>query len=249
MNDVNNAGLFIGTAGWTIPRECTDLFAGEGSHLERYAQAFNAVEINSSFYRAHQTKTYERWAQSVPDDFRFSVKMPREITHKRRFVDVEDVLDAFLNEATSLGSKLGPILIQLPPSFGFEWGSAEGFLRLVRRRFEGLLVVEPRHVTWFDPDVDALLTAYRVARVAADPAPVPGAGDTGGWGGIRYVRLHGSPRIYYSEYSEPFLADVARQVSQPAVETWCIFDNTAFGFATTDALRLMRMVKEGAATR
>ena len=241
--------LFIGTAGWSIQRECRPLFPEQGSHLERYAQRLNAVEINSSFYRPHQPKTYIRWSASVPDDFRFSVKLPKEITHGRRFVDVEEPLAGFLSEATSLGGKLGPILVQLPPSFEFDGRLAQSFFRLMRRRFEGAVAIEPRHPSWFDADVEALLVEYRVARVAADPAPVPAAADTGGWSGLRYVRLHGSPRVYYSEYTQPFLENLARQIVDPAVETWIVLDNTAYGFATTDALRLVEMVKTAAATR
>jgi uncharacterized protein YecE (DUF72 family) len=235
--------LFIGTAAWTIPRECKRLFPSEGSHLERYARALNAVEINSSFYRPHQTKTYARWAACVPADFKFSVKLPKEITHRQRFVDVDAALDRFLEGVTSLGSKLGPILIQLPPSFAYDEPIAHDFFRRFRSRYAGPLVFEPRHATWFDTDVDTVLTAFRIARVAADPAPVPPAAETGGWRGIRYVRLHGSPRIYYSAYPEDYLADVAGQVRDPSVETWVIFDNTALGHATSDALKLRAMVE------
>jgi uncharacterized protein YecE (DUF72 family) len=233
--------LYIGTAGWSIERECKPLFPEQGTHLERYAQVLNAVEINSSFYRPHQPKTYARWSACVPGHFKFSVKLPKEITHKRRLVDCEEPLDRFLSEATSLGSKLGPILIQLPPSFAYEANLTEEFFGLIRGSYGGPVVFEPRHATWFDPAVDARLVAHRIARVAADPAPVPGAEETGGWDGLRYVRLHGSPRIYYSEYSREFLADVAAQVVRPPVETWVILDNTALGFAARDALRLAEL--------
>lgn len=240
--------LYIGTAGWTIPRECTALFPAHGTHLERYAQRLNAVEINSSFYRPHRPTTYARWAACVPADFRFSVKLPKEITHKRRFVDVEEPLDRFLSEATSLGSKLGPVLVQLPPSFAYDPGLASDFFSLMRSRFRGNVVLEPRHATWFTEPAEQLLIRHRIARVAADPAPVPGAGDSGGWGGIRYVRLHGAPRIYYSKYPDDFLEDVARQVRGSATATWVIFDNTALGHAGADALRFARMVTSGDAS-
>jgi uncharacterized protein YecE (DUF72 family) len=239
---MTDSTLFIGTAGWSIERECRALFPENGTHLERYASTLNAVEINSSFYRPHMPKTYARWAACTPPDFRFSVKLPREITHKRRFVDVAEPLDRFLSEATSLGSKLGPILIQLPPSFELDEPLARRFFTLLRGRHAGDIVFEPRHSSWFTPAAEALLEEFRIARVAADPAPVPEAGETGGWGGIRYVRLHGAPRIYYSEYTDDFLHSLAPQLADPPVETWCIFDNTALGFAAADALRLKRML-------
>lgn len=237
--------LFIGTAGWSIERACKPLFPEQGTHLERYAHVLNAVEINSSFYRPHQPKTYARWSACVPDHFKFSVKLPKEITHKRRFIDCAEPLDRFLAEATSLGSKLGPILIQLPPSFAYDPDLSEAFFQLIRERHPGPLAFEPRHATWFEPAVEERLVFWRIARVAADPAPVPGAEESGGWDGLRYVRLHGSPRIYYSEYTLEFLTDVAAQVARPPVETWVILDNTALGFAARDAVRLAELTDLG----
>ena len=106
----------IGTAGWAIPAHHARAFPGDGSHLQRYAGQLPAAEINSSFHRWHRPKTYARWAACVPGGFRFAVKLPREITHTRRLVGAEEPLRRFLDEAGSLGEKLGPLLIQLPPS-------------------------------------------------------------------------------------------------------------------------------------
>ena len=235
--------IFIGTAGWNVPKRCKQEFPETGTHLERYAGVLNAVEINSSFYRPHQPKTYARWAARVPAYFKFSVKLPKEITHKLRFADA--ALDRFLSEATSLGSKLGPILIQLPPSFAYEPDNARGFFELIRARFDGQLAFEPRHPSWFEDEPEALLIRHRIARVAADPPPAPGAQHPGGWTGLRYFRLHGSPRIYYSEYSPEFLNDIAAAIRGQSCEVWCIFDNTALDFAATDALALMRLLSVG----
>lgn len=236
----------IGTAAWSIPKEHAVSFPVAGSHLERYGAVLNAVEINSSFYRPHRTATYERWAASVPDDFRFAVKVPKAITHERRLQDVGDLLDQFLSEAGGLGPKLGPLLVQLPPSLSFQPGVADGFLSELRSRIEGGIVCEPRHASWFVPEVETLLDGLRIARVAADPAPVPGADEPGGWRGLSYYRLHGSPRIYYSAYSREYLAAIAEVLARDAaagVETWCIFDNTAAFAATGDALTARRMVQ------
>lgn len=234
--------VYIGTAGWNVPKRCKHEFPEQGTHLERYAGALNAVEINSSFYRPHQPKTYARWAACVPDDFKFSVKLPKEITHQRRFIDVEAVLDRFLAEATSLGDKLGPILIQLPPSFAYDAATARPFFGLIRSKFDGQLVFEPRHATWFSAESEALLVEHQITRVAADPPPVPGAHRPGGWTGLRYFRLHGSPRIYYSEYSDEFIEEVAATLRTTKGEVWCIFDNTALDFAAIDALKLWRLL-------
>ena len=185
----------IGTAGWSIPKEHAAPFPATGSHLKRYAKVLNAVEINSSFYRPHRTGTYERWAASVPEEFRFAVKIPKAITHERRLKEAGDLLDRFLLEVAGLGPRLGPLLVQLPPSLAFQDSVADRFLADLRSRIAGSIVCEPRHASWFTPDVDGLLGELRVARVAADPAPVAGAGEPGGWRSLSYYRLHGSPRI------------------------------------------------------
>jgi uncharacterized protein YecE (DUF72 family) len=167
------AGIHLGVAGWSIRREHIDKFSQTGTHLQRYASVFNAVEINSCFYRPHRFSTYERWAASVPDDFRFAVKLPKAITHETRLAGAVPAIDRFLAETAGLGAKRGPILVQLPPSLSFEKDVALVFFRELRDRFEGDVVFEPRHETWFAPEVESMLVDHRVARVAADPARVP----------------------------------------------------------------------------
>jgi len=229
----------LGVAGWNVRREHAHSFPDVGSHLQRYATQFNAVEINSCFYRPHRFATYQRWASTVPTDFRFAVKLPKVITHANRFVDIVAPLERFLGEVSGLESKLGPVLIQLPPSFAFDEAPARSFFDQLRSRFDGEAVLEPRHETWFTPAIAEILTEYRVARVGADPARVPAAAHPGGYDGIMYLRLHGSPRVYYSAYPPDYLDEVARLLHTSAsrdISTWCIFDNTALGAATTDAL-------------
>jgi uncharacterized protein YecE (DUF72 family) len=241
-----NKPIRIGTASWSIPKEHGAAFPVQGSHLERYAAVFNAVEINSSFYRPHRPATYERWAASVPEEFRFAVKIPKTITHEQRLKGAGDLLERFLLEVNGLGPKLGPLLLQLPPSLVFEPGTSDGFLRELRSRAPGSIVCEPRHRSWFTPEVNSLLDDLRIARVAADPAPVSGAGEPGGWRGLSYWRLHGSPRIYYSSYSAEAVAHMADQlVTDRAAcrEAWCIFDNTAAFAATRDALSTKERVE------
>ncbi len=201
------------------------------------------MEINSSFYRPHRHATYARWAASVPPGFRFAVKLPREITHRRKLVAVTEPLEQFLSEVAALGDALGPLLVQLPPSLPFQAATVETFLETLRARFDRAVVCEPRHATWFTDTVDALLSRFRIARVAADPALVPLAAEPGGWMGVIYRRLHGSPRIYYSPYSTDYLettAQLLRDAAAVTEEAWCIFDNTALGEATHDALRLQQ---------
>ncbi|HYW08000.1 MAG TPA: DUF72 domain-containing protein, partial [Longimicrobium sp.] len=110
---------WIGCAGWSLPRVEQERFPAEGTHLERYAGRFPAVEINSSFYRPHRPATYARWGESVPPSFRFSVKVPKAITHTLRLRAAAEPLAAFLAEAGALEEKLGCLLVQLPPSLHF----------------------------------------------------------------------------------------------------------------------------------
>jgi uncharacterized protein YecE (DUF72 family) len=245
---MSRSNFHIGCAGWAIRKEHTALFATSGSHLLRYAQRFNAAEINSSFYRPHRRSTYERWAAAVPDNFAFAVKAPKQITHGLRLAQTGAVLDVFLAEATGLGKKLGPVLFQLPPRLTFEPRLARRFFADLRARFEGSVVCEPRHADWFTAPADDLLKEFRVGRVAADPAVVPTAADPGGWRDLVYFRLHGSPRVYYSEYDVDRLERLAKQMTAEAKHDracWCIFDNTALGAATSNAFALKKRFDAG----
>jgi uncharacterized protein YecE (DUF72 family) len=239
--------VFVGTAGWSLPRAEQGRFASEGTHLARYAQVLTGVEINSSFYRPHSTQLYSKWAAAVPEGFRFSVKIPKTITHDERLVDCDELLCAFLDQVQGLGERLGCILIQLPPSFEYDASLAGAFFELFRALHDGPVALEPRHPTWFTRDAAGLLADYDVARVAADPARVPVAATPGGARDLVYFRLHGSPRVYWSRYDDGFLAELSsriRSAAQHARAVWCIFDNTASGAAISNALGVIGRLAE-----
>ena len=237
--------IYVGTAGWSIPRAEQHRFPDGESLLARYAQVFPAVEINSTFYRPHRPTTFERWAASVPRAFRFSVKIPGAITHDRRLTRSAPLLDAFLADLAPLGSRLGCLLVQLPPSLVFDARRTRAFLTVLRKRHDRAIAFEPRHASWFGDRADRLLSAFEVARVAADPPRAGGDGEPGGWRGLAYFRLHGSPRIYYSPYESAFLDSLAvklRDLRRRRVPTWCVFDNTTLGAATGNALSVNEMM-------
>jgi uncharacterized protein YecE (DUF72 family) len=239
---------YIGTAGWGIPAAYADDTRSGGSHLERYARCFNAVEINSSFHRSHQPNTYARWAASTPDDFRFSVKVPKSVTHERRLADCGALLDRFAAEVAGLGDKLGAVLVQLPPTALLQKRVAGGFFKSLQRRLSVAVVLEPRHASWFASGIGEWLAARGIVRVAADPPRVDGAGEPAGWEGVVYFRWHGAPRIYYSAYEDAALAALQVRIAaagKHGADCWCIFDNTAAGAAFGDARRL-RAVVDGA---
>lgn len=237
--------FYIGCAGWSLPKAHQAEFPVDGSHLERYASRLPAVEINSSFYRPHRRATYARWADSVPAEFRFSVKVPKAITHEQRLADSQALLDTFMDEVAGLGHRLGCLLVQLPPSLRFDPRLADDFLRLLRQRHQCGVAVEPRHASWFCDEAEQLLASHRAARVAADPALLPAATQPGGWLSLVYLRLHGSPKMYYSAYDAPALAawaELLRAGANHADQVWCILDNTAEGHALGNALELMALV-------
>jgi uncharacterized protein YecE (DUF72 family) len=238
---------FIGCAGWSLPRDIQAAFPAEGSHLQRYAGRLNAAEINSSFHRPHTRATYERWAASVPADFRFSVKLPKTITHVAKLAGSEALLDTFLEQAAGLGDRLGCLLVQLPPSLAFVPDTAAAFFDALRQRHAGAVALEPRHVSWFTPEVDAWLAVRCIARVLADPVRHPQGVAPGGLAQRIYLRLHGSPRMYYSSYEPELLEALALRIAmalRQGREVWCMFDNTAGSAAAHNAVALQEALRK-----
>lgn len=234
--------LRIGCAGGSIPAANASNFPEAGSHLHRYAQIFNAVEINSSFYRNHLPATYRRWSRDVPESFRFSVKFPRSITHQSRLEACGGLLPEFLAGVAELGARLGCLLLQLPPGLPWDPGLVLPFFAQVRRMHDGPVACEPRHPSWFQPDVDRALSMHHIARVAADPALSLRARVPAGDRQLQYLRLHGAPRMYYDGYTDQTIRRLALRLQRPSAETtqrWCVFDNTAAGHAATNALSLL----------
>jgi uncharacterized protein YecE (DUF72 family) len=174
------------------------------------------------------------------------VKAPKAITHEAKLRCGPEMLSRFLQQVTVLREKLGPILFQLPPSLEFERDTVRDLLTTLRQQFAGDVVWEPRHKSWFEEGATETLTSFRVARVAADPACVPSAADPDAASEVVYFRLHGSPRRYYSAYSQDFLETLATKLATSAAtaRSWCVFDNTASGAATRNAVELSRELSQ-----
>ncbi len=231
--------IYIGTAGWSIPKELQERFPKEGSHLERYSRIFSITEINRTFYSLPQPKTLRRWCEMTPKDFRFSVKAHKSITHIGKLQD-QKALRAFFEGIKELEAKLLVILFQLPPSLQFDPNLVRDFLMHVRGVYEGYVAMEPRHASWRESE--ELLREFRVSRVAADPPRFETDALPGGYEKFVYYRLHGSPKIYYSAYDEDFLRNLAKRVK--GKEGVVIFDNTASGAGIKNALTLMELLDE-----
>lgn len=244
-----------------MPRQYASLFAqsesaetSKPSHLQRYASRLRCVEINSSFRRPHRRATWERWAATTPDDFRFAVKAPKVVTHIAKLEETGPALQQFFESIQGLGKKLGPVLMQLPPKLEFDEGVAHEFFSTLRELHQGSVVLEPRHASWFSGSADRMLRGFEIARVAADPPKGSEiAANPGGWPGLRYWRLHGAPRTYYSEYETEWLRAFAERLKTAGLgkgeETWVIFDNTALGHAAANAVWLDSALRSETAAR
>lgn len=180
-----------------------------------------------------------RWAESVPQAFRFSVKVPKQITHELRLANCEQQLEAFIGQCTGLGERLGCLLVQLPPSLVFDDRTAGVFFKMLKAQYTGPVVLEPRHESW--ADAAQWLMAFQISQAAVDPSRLSTDSSPAGASDVQYWRLHGSPRMYYSAYELPYLEKLARRLQASVTEgktVWCIFDNTASGAALRNALEL-----------
>lgn len=228
----------VGTAGWSNPRGETR--AQGATLLQHYATRFNCVEINSSFYRQHRRETYERWAASTPEKFRFSVKLPKEISHEHGLRSCEALLDDFVDGVCGLGAKLGCVLVQLPPRLEWNSRTAGRFFRALRTRLTCPVACEPRHTSWAGVAAERLMHRLGVSLVDADPARLDRTWDSPG--GVKYLRWHGSPRTYWSGYTAERLLELAVRLraERPSFsQIWCVFDNTASGEAWPNAMALI----------
>ena len=232
----------IGCAGWSIAAGDADLFEAGESALARYATRFDMAEINSSFYKPHRATTYARWADTVPAGFRFSVKLPKAITHEARLTGCGPALDTFFDAAGALGDRLGCVLVQLPPSLAFDARIASTFFAMLGRRWQGPVACEARHASWLEPRAEAILRRREVARVAADPARHGDDAVPGGHPGFAYWRWHGAPKIYYSDYPPAALDAIADAVAAGPSDAWVVFDNTAGGHAVSNAAGLQTRI-------
>lgn len=235
--------FYIGTAAWAVPKEISSFFPAEGSILERYAQVLPAVEINTSFYRHHKAATYARWANAVPENFRFSVKLAKEFTHERRLEVERGELQAILHDIAELGDKWAVLLVQLPPSLQLDLRVAEPFFSHIRAAFTGAVVCEARHPTWFTETAFNLFSRWNIETVRADPSYFLGdLPQTAHDNSVCYFRWHGAPVIYESRYEQESLDSLAREMrsrTERYGSVWCIFDNTKYGWATTNAIEMI----------
>jgi len=234
----------IGTSGWEYDHWRGTFYPRDlpkRRWLEHYAEHFDTVELNASFYRLPSAGTFGRWGTRVPSDFRFAVKASRYLTHVRRLREPQEPLDRLWSSARRLGDRLGPVLYQLPPRWRPNADRLAAFLAALPA--DGGQAIEFRDRRWYRPEILELLRAAGVALCLHDmsasaPEPVP-------LGPCVYVRFHGAGRRYGGRYPDEAIAAWAERIARWSVEgrsVWAYFNNDAEGHAVTDAVRLREAV-------
>ena len=196
-------GLYLGTSGWSYADwEGTVYPAGipAGSRLAEYVKGYATVEIDSTFYGTPRRSTVEKWREISPDGFLFAAKLPQEITHEKSLVNAGREAEAFVSTMSELGEKLGPLLLQLPPSFTVEgMGVLEDFLKALPGgpRY----AVEVRHRSWLGSDLAEMLRERNVALTLIDYPRMPRMEEA--TADFSYVRLLGDRREFPSGHTHP----------------------------------------------
>lgn len=233
---------YIGMAGWNIPKQSVGDFPKEGSHLERYARVFNCVEINSSFYNDHKPETYERWASMTTSDFRFSVKLSKIISHESKLAPGRTFLRSHITSIMHLEEKLENLLLQTPPKLEFNLVTVVRLFKDIRSIYHGHICIEPRNLSWLQKEAASAYRDFGVSLVLADPDKCSGGASSLYYtGGIAYYRLHGSPVVYRSSYTDGYLEKLTECID-PTKNNMVIFDNTTFGCSVENGLKLMAML-------
>jgi len=235
---------YIGTSGWSYPSFRGILYP-EGlkskDWLRFYAERFNTVEINATFYRTPRKSTFEKWHAETPQDFVFSVKAHKSITHVKRLKDVNDELKTFFNSIKPLKEKGRVILFQLPPSLTFNKEVIENFLAMLPSDYKHVL--EIRNKSFHTEEFFELLRKSGVCLCFSDFG-----GRYPSWvevmtANFLYVRMHGREKIYFSNYSEEDLKELSQTIKRfKADEVYVYFDNTGIGYAVPNALRLREIL-------
>ena len=236
--------IYLGTSGWSYDH-WREAFYPENLPTERmlayYAQHFHTAEINNSFYQLPAKNTLKHWFEATPEDFLFTVKASRYITHMKKLKEPQKSVGAFLRRIRSLGNKLGPVLFQLPPRWHFNKERLAAFLAALSREFR--YAFEFRDHSWLNQDTYDLLSRYDAAfciyELDGFVSPRPITSD------LVYVRLHGPEGPYQGSYDARSLSGWASALATWAAQgcdVYCYFDNDERGYAAQNAMHLQTML-------
>lgn len=236
-------GAFIGTSGWSYDIWKDGFFRDVPSNrrLEHCADRFTGLEANGTFYRLQSEKTFRAWIERTPDDFVFTAKGHRYVTHNKKLIDADETVVTSRDNMRPLGKKLAVVVWQLPQQFSVNLERLEGFARTLSRRWTSVRhTIEFRDRSWFTDEVERIMADHNLAICQSDAADWPM------WDAVTtdlvYVRLHGHSRTYASSYSSGLLDDWAlkiRRWQREGCDVHVYFDNDAEGAAPFDALKLM----------
>lgn len=232
----------IGTSGWTY-RYWRDAFyppdVPQSRWLEHYATRFSTVEVNGTFYRLPDQKTFESWAARTPDDFVFSLKASRYLTHMRRLSEPDEPVARIIDRAAPLGEKLGPILLQLPPNLEIDLAAMDRVLGCFPPKVR--VAVEPRHPSWFVDGFAELLGGRNAAScVAVSPDRKTPVWRTADWGYVRFHEGREAPTTYGRRTLTTW-ADRLRELFADA-SVYVFFDNDTGACAPRDAALLGSLI-------
>ena len=244
------APIRIGTSGWEYPHWVGSFYPRDLARerrLEFYADRFDTVELNNSFYRLPDAEVFSRWAKRVPQRFAFAVKASRYLTHVRRLREPDEPLRRLWSRADRLGNHLGPMLYQLPPRWRPNYDRLAAFLASIPR--ERLQAIEIRDRRWYGPQLTGMLADASVALCLHDmpessSAPVR-------VGPFLYVRFHGAGERYGGVYSAQRLTAWAARMavwSEQGSPVWAYFNNDIGGHAIRDADRLRSLLRRRGVT-
>lgn len=248
------AKIYIGTSGWHYNHWLGSFYPTDVKgykELTYHAQHFNTVENNSSFYRVASEGTYKTWARMTPDDYKFSMKVNKLITHNYRLKltgEVKERVGFVLNATQILQDKLGAIVIQLPASFKFDVPTLETFLKFFRQQVDGQtykfdIAIEFRNKHWFTDEVYKVLRKYDVALVAGQSSRYPEVREV--TADIAYIRMHGPEKLFASSYNAEQLQDWAtyiKSISRKVRRIYVYFNNDFHGYAIDNAKELMKLL-------
>jgi uncharacterized protein YecE (DUF72 family) len=240
-----NPNIRIGCSGWQYQHWRGVFYPAElpvDSWLAYYAEQFDTVEINNTFYRLPTAATFAGWGRRAPRGFVYALKASRYLTHMKKLKEPEGPIRLFFTRAKRLARTFGPVLYQLPPRWPVNVARLEAFLRALPRRRRH--AIEFREPSWYRDDVLALLARRQVSLCLHDMA-----GSASGRlaiGPFVYVRFHGTQK-YGGSYSDRALDEWAAWLAACARDgrsIYAYFNNDAGGHAPRDAIRLRRMLLE-----
>ncbi|MGM0368303.1 MAG: DUF72 domain-containing protein [Actinomycetota bacterium] len=238
------ASIYIGTSGYSYKNWAGDFYPEDikkDKWLQFYSSKFDTVEINNTFYNLPQKKTFRNWAKKTPENFLFSIKASRYITHMKKLKDCKQPLDNLLEVSSGLGKKLGPILFQLPKNLKKNAEKLKNFAGLLPNDI--LCAFEFREKSWFDNEIYSILEASGYAIVISSSPSFPYHEKI--TGEFCYIRLHGSEKLYSSSYTDKQLkkfANIAKKCKEKGLDSYIYFNNDAKGHAFRNALTLKELL-------